>query len=114
MMQWTIQSWYDAAFKEAAASPAFFKENADHYLKGIAEQLKVPCAEVVRLLKNFNRARLDAQPSLARFPELRGVRELVEAQWRGFRDGAKLDDSEWAAHCGGWLFSVREVAAGRG
>lgn len=113
-MQWTIQSWYESAFREAAGSKELVRDFAEQYLRSIEEALKAPRAEVARLLGNFNRARLAAQPSLAKFPELRGMRELIDAQWRGARDGAQLDEAQWAAHCGGWLFLVREVAAGRG
>ncbi|MCC7193348.1 MAG: hypothetical protein IT444_11255 [Phycisphaeraceae bacterium] len=113
-MLWTIQSWYEAAFRETVPIAAVVREHADQYLQSIQDELQVPREEAVRLLRNFNRARLAARPSLTKYPELRGVRELVEARWRGQRDGAQLDEARWESYCGGWLFLVREVAAGRG
>jgi hypothetical protein len=48
--------------------------------------------EIGRVLAECNRERLEAVPSLTKYPELRGTRQLVEAQWRGTREGTGLDD----------------------
>ena len=50
-------------------------------------------ADIGRLLAESNQSRLAAAPDLSTYPELRGMRELVEAEWRGVKDGAELDDT---------------------
>ena len=66
----------------------------------------------MRRLQVENAKRLDAAPSLQKFPELRGMRELIEAEWRGVRDGAHLSDAQWASHCGANYFYHRFVCNG--
>src|SRR5688500_6321730 len=97
---WTPDSWYRDAREEAEKRPEHYRGHAamwlDTVLKGVPD---VPRARVVEELKKFNRERLDALPDLKKYPELRGMRELVEAGWRGTRDGARMDDDTWASAC---------------
>jgi hypothetical protein len=90
-MTWTPQSWYDDARREGESSRELFRESSESYLTNIAAELGAPGK-----------------------PELRGMRELIQARWRGARDGAGLDEAQAESYAGGWLFFVREVAAGRG
>jgi hypothetical protein len=107
---WTVKSWYEDSRAEAAASSSIIKQNAAFSLKTYeALQPSVPRAEIVRRLQASNRTRLDAVPDLTRYPELRGARELVEARWRGLRDGAGLNDEEWAATCDNNFYGHRYV-----
>jgi len=95
---WTAKSWYEEARLAAARDPAIVRNMANLYLdlyKGALPDL--PEKERVRLLAASNRERLDAVPDLTRYPELRGMRDLVAATWRGYKDGAKLTDPQLAA-----------------
>jgi len=55
--------------------------------------------EISGRLHEYNQKRLNSLPDTGKYPELRGIRELVEAEWRGTRDGAALNPAEWAASC---------------
>lgn len=105
---WTAEEWYDEARAFAERNAAVARANAERCL-----QLLVDAAtewtreECVRELQKWNRERLDAVPDLSRYPELQGVRELVEARWRGWRDGAQMDDAQWASYCGWFSYYQR-------
>lgn len=111
---WTISGWYEEARRGAEGNAQYVRDMADLALRLYDNSLPgVPRAQVVRRLQEWNRKRLDAVPDLKRYPELRGVRELVEAEWRGVRDGVGLSDEQWAAHCDGHFYYHRFVTAGR-
>ena len=112
---WTRQGWYRGAKDLAARNAGVIRGMAQLLFDNIRTNL--PGAthdDVVRLLETSNRQRLNAVPSLSKYPELRGMRELVEAMWRGWRDGAELDAARWAALCDGQFYYHRVIATGRG
>src|SRR5688500_11084646 len=101
-LTWTPASWYDRARAESAADPEYTRQMARLSLDLVERDLPgVPRDEATRRLRDFNRRRLEAVPNLAKFPELRGMPDLIAAQWRGSRDGADLDEPLWQAHVGG-------------
>ncbi|MBI4025809.1 MAG: hypothetical protein HY360_12565 [Verrucomicrobia bacterium] len=111
---WTIDSWYRESRARSEAQTAQCRGMAALFLKTLQDHLPgVPRDEIVRRLQKLNRERLDAVPDLNKYPELRGMRELVDAEWRGARDGAGLDDALWAAHCDQLYYYQRYVAAGK-
>lgn len=112
---WTITSWYDDARKDAERDREQVRRMADFRLEIYEKQLLKGRnrAEIVRILAASNRDRLNAVPDLARYPELRGMREFIEAAWRGVRDGAGLTDEQWAATCDGGFYGHRYVYSGR-
>lgn len=112
---WTIDGWYQEARIGAEQTADVTRRMADLLLNHVQDHLKdVPREEVVRRLQASNRQRLDAVPSLAKYPELRGMRELVDAMWRGWRDGAKLNEAQWAAYCDAHFYYHRYLTTGRG
>lgn len=99
---WNVKGWYDAAFKQAREKRLFHEQMADLQLTTYQKAFpEVSIDEIARKLAKSNRKRLDAVPELAKYPELRGVRDLMDARWRGLRDGAELSASRWAAACDG-------------
>lgn len=111
---WTPQAWYDEARREAAGNRQYTRDMAVLCVNSMCEALPgVPRQEVARRLKLSNQRRLDAVPSLAKFPELRGMRELVKAEWKGTQDGAGLDDFHLDALVGFHFYYHRYVSAGR-
>jgi hypothetical protein len=50
-------------------------------------------------------------PDLKTYPELRGMRDLIEASWRGTRDGANLDEAHAAAYFGALPYYHRYIAS---
>lgn len=67
--------------------------------------------QIGRLLREYNHQRLDAVPSLAKYPELRGLRELIDAERRGVQEGAAMDDTLAAVHFDGQYYFHREIAS---
>jgi hypothetical protein len=111
---WTPQSWYEEARQKATAGADHVRGMADLLLNNLCEALpNLPRDEIVLRLQRENAHRLDAVPSLQKYPELRGMRELIEAQWRGVRDGAQLNEAQAAAHNGANYYYHRYVASGR-
>ena len=97
---WTPKAWYETARAEAAARPEFYRKMGELLLTvNQAAFPDMPRPELLKRLAAWNRRRLDAVPDLGRYPELCGMRELVDAQWRGWRDGAGLSDEQWIGYC---------------
>lgn len=105
---WTVAEAYQKARKHAEDNADFLRQTADHGL-AICQELMpdVPLEEIGARLAESNRQRLDAVPDLTKYPELRGMREILDAQWRGVRDGAKMSDIQWAKHCNGNFYMSR-------
>ena len=111
---WTPEQWYNEARAEAEANPGQLRGMAEMWLNTLSNGLPgVAREEIVRRLMEENQKRLDAVPSTKEYPELRGMRELVEASWRGARDGAQLDDALLASHAGAFYFYQRYVTSGK-
>lgn len=76
---WTIDSWYREARASAEAEADFLRKMADLRLRTLEDHvLGMKRDEVVRRLQEVNRQRLNAVPDLAKYPELRGMRELID------------------------------------
>lgn len=111
---WTIESWYRAARDNAARQPEQVKNHARHRIPVYTQNLPgMSEAELTRLLQKSWRDRLDAVPSLTKYPELRGIRELLMAQRRGIQEGAKLNDLEAAVDADGFFYYHREICGGK-
>lgn len=60
-----------------------------HYLEQaqrVADAVGLPQEEIVARVTAFHRTRVDAVPDLARYPEMRGERDLLLARYRGMAD----------------------------
>lgn len=100
MNEWTPAAWYRDAREKAAANAEMIAAKAEYGVKTWAKQMPdLNPGEVFRRVEESNRQRLDAAPDVGKYPEARGMRELVLAQWEGVRDGAGLSPEAWAAHC---------------
>lgn len=98
------------------AAQVLLDKGRDEVLKGIDDNIKWAqlCylgAEDIDLkprVATFSQERMASDLDLTRFPECRGVRELVEAERRGFND--KLDDPMIAAfHFDWYWFCSRQL-----
>ena len=111
---WTATGWYEDAKRHAAGHREQIRNMAEHRLRTYAEKMSGKSrAEIAGILAAFNRQRLSAAPDPVHYPELRGMPELVEADWRGTRDGAGLTDEQWAASCDSFFYLHRFLASGR-
>lgn len=109
---WTIQSAYEQGVASGRASAAFIKGRAEHVLGSYLGWLPgMSREEIGRVLMDYNRQRLEAVPSLSRYPELRGMKELIEAERRGIQEGAGLDDTIAAVHFDGQYYYHREITS---
>lgn len=108
---WTVSSAYERARKAAEQDAENCRRTADYLLEIYEGHLPgMSREEIGKILAESNQERLDAVPDLNKYPELRGVREIVEAEWRGLRDGAKLTDAQWAASCNGLFHLHRHIS----
>ncbi len=110
---WTIDSWYREERDNARANAGQIRKMADHLLEGLQGHLNSSTDETARLLIESNRKRLQAVPDFKRYPELRGMPELVAAGWRGLKEGAGLTDAQQAAYCDYNFFYHRHVCTGK-
>lgn len=112
---WTPESWYREAREAAEAKADLFRSMADFTLENYMRELPDMTREQIgATLAESNRRRINAVPSLANYPELRGMRELVLARWRGTREGAGLDDVLGAVNADGQFYMHRHIFAGVG
>jgi len=108
---WTIDSWYREARIAAETDAELVRNMAEHLLKLYVKHLPdTPRDEIGKLLAKSNSERLDAVPDLAKYPELRGARELIAARWRGTRDGAQLDDTLAAVNADSQFYYRRRLS----
>ncbi len=111
---WTIESWYLSARENARKNADQIRKMANFRLGTYREKLPdMPLDELTRTLQDSWRRRIDAVPSLTRYPELRGMRDLILAQRRGIQEGAGLSDLEAAIDADGYFFYHREICCGR-
>jgi hypothetical protein len=107
-MIWNIENWYSEARLQATAERIYYHNIAELRLAHLEEVLPdVSVAERGRRLVEFHRQRLEAVPSLIKYPELRGMRELVSSEQRGIQDGADFDETQLAAYCSGLIYAHR-------
>jgi hypothetical protein len=111
---WTAQSWYDQARAAATANAKRVRDTAEMLLRMYMGSFPGASREEVgRTLEKCNRERLAAVPDRGRYPELRGMPELIAASWRGTREGAGLDDTLAAVNANGLFYHHRYIASGR-
>lgn len=110
---WRTKDWYEQQRAHAAKNKSLIQNRAGLYLSTTAKQLPdEPREEVVKRLQKSNEARLNSAPSFATYPELRGMRELIQADWQGSRDGAELSDDLYAAWCDALHYYHRHLTLG--
>jgi hypothetical protein len=92
---WSPQTWYEEAKRSAAACAPQVRQRADFTIDLYRPHFpKESDAQILKRLKDYADARLDAAPSFTQYPELRGVRELILAQAKGTQEGAAMTDAQ--------------------
>jgi len=111
---WTIDGWYEQARAAAAANPEHHRAKAEHslgvYFRAFPEMTR---EDIAKMLAKSNQERLDAVPSFTKYPELRGMRELLAAQRRGHQAGAGLDDAQAGMAADGLYYYHRNITSKR-
>lgn len=105
---WTVKDWYDKAASEATARKTYYHEMSDVFIRLYEQNMPGTSRdEVIETLATCNAQRLAAVPDLDVYPELRGMDRLIDARWRGVRDGAGLSDAQSAAMCNATFYYHR-------
>ncbi len=113
-MTWTVESWYAEAKSEAESRRALTQSLADIWFKTLQRGMpEASREEIGQRVIEFDRQRMDAVPDLKKYPELRGMRELMTAAHRGLRDGAGLSETDAAAIRSAATFYHRFISGGR-
>ena len=110
---WTPDTWYHEGYDRARASAVLLRSTAQGMLGHYRRVLPgLPDADIGKRLADSNQRRLAAMPDLTRYPELRSMRDLVEAEWRGVKDGAELDDILAAVYADANFYLHRNIRGG--
>ena len=111
---WTSQAAYQAAYAAAQANAEFIRNRSEHLLVNYVQQMPGASREEIgRLIGESNKERLDAVPDLRQYPELRGMREIIEAEWRGTREGAQLDNVLAEVQASANFYYHRHICGGK-
>lgn len=108
---WTVQEWYDQGKARGKAEAALIRNRAGLGLDLLRERGAGDYDAAARGLRAFHAERLNAVPDLNTYPELRGMRELVQAEQRGIAEAAELDETLAAAYFSGHAYFHRFIAA---
>src|SRR5436190_2160089 len=113
-MTWTVDSWYAEAKSEAGSRADLTRSLANQWFNTLQKGMPDASGEEIgQRVIEFDRQRMDAVPDLKKYPELRGMRELLNAAHRGLREGAGLSEADAAIYRSGLTFYHRFISAGR-
>ncbi len=111
---WSPQTWYEEAKRSAAANAPQVRQRAaftvDLYRPVFPNETD---AQILKRLSDYADARLDAVPSFTKYPELRGMRELILAQAKGTREGAQMNELEYIGWRDSNAYFHRFIASGK-
>jgi hypothetical protein len=111
---WSPQTWYEEAKRYAAANAPQVRQRAAFNIELYRSSFPGESdAQILKRLSDYNDARLAAVPSFTRYPELRGVRELILAQAKGTQDGSGMTDAELTLWRDSNAFYHRFIASGK-
>ncbi len=111
---WTQEQWYAESKNWAQAHADFVRKMylltldiLKRHLPGFDE------LTIKRMIYDYSQKRLNAPVDFKRYPELRGMKQLISAQWKGLSDGSGLDDYETAVYTNGFTFYHRMINTGK-
>ena len=107
---WTISQWYEDGRKTGERDRAIIRNHAELRLELLKQDRPAAYEATVRDMLGFHRRRMDAVPDLVKYPELRGLRELLLAEHRGLGEAAGLDETQLAAYLSGFDYYHRHIA----
>lgn len=108
-----ITDAYAASYQSAKQNAEYVRSRAEMYVNTYLAAMPGETRESVgRIIGEYNRKRLAAVPDYDIYPELRGMPEIIAAEWRGAKDGAGLDDAQ--AECNACMLTYyhRELSGG--
>lgn len=111
---WTTAEWYRNGKISGKKDRHLVRNRAELRLELLKERGHGSYEDAVRAMVRFHKERLDAVPDLTRYPELRGMRELVKAEQDGISEAAELDEVMTAAYFSGYVYYHRVIASAPG
>jgi len=110
---WTPRGWYEEARRYASERKEWFRGMADLFIRNYSKWMpEMPKDKIIRQLQEWNDKRINATPDLSKYPELQGMKELIQAEWNGWKDGAELSEEQWIAYCDSQWFYHRRMKCG--
>ncbi|MCM8759334.1 MAG: hypothetical protein NC906_06145 [Candidatus Omnitrophica bacterium] len=111
---WTQESWYTEAKNWASKHKEFVNKMALLNFNMLKNHLPDKAdSEILEMVVEYSKKRINAPIDFKKYPELRGVRELIVAEWKGIEDGAGLDDGLTAVYTNGMNFYHRMICTGK-
>jgi hypothetical protein len=111
---WTKQQWYDDAFREAQASRSRIVGMTALWLGTLTKAMPgVPKEEILRRVAAFSEQRLAAAPDPFKYPETRGLRDLLLSGQAGRVAGAELNPEQAILDAGANVFYHKMLMSGR-
>ena len=88
---WTQENWYNEAKKWAAENRDFLQKMSALFLNMLKNHIPDrEESEIINIVLQYSQKRLNTPVNFKKYPELRGMKELISAEWKGIRDGAGL------------------------
>ncbi|MCM8828251.1 MAG: hypothetical protein NC902_03055 [Candidatus Omnitrophica bacterium] len=111
---WTQENWYNEAKNYAIKHREFVKKMTRLTLELLKKHIPEKSEdEIKEFLIEYSNKRINAPVDLKKYVELRGMKELILAEWKGIKDGAGIDDGELAIYTNGFHFYHRIIATGK-
>ncbi len=111
---WTEENWYNEAKKWAQENNDFIQKMCKRFISILKEPIPdKEESEIINLVFQHSQKRLNAPVDLRKYPELRGMKQLISAQWKGIGDGAGIDEKHVAIYTNGLYFYHRMICTGK-
>ncbi|MCX7705491.1 MAG: hypothetical protein N2115_04450, partial [bacterium] len=111
---WTYENWYNEAKNWASKHREFVGKMIALNLNMLKKHMPdKPDKEIIRMVVDHSKKRINASVDFKKYPELRGVRELILAEWKGIEHGAGLDEGHTALYTNGMNFYHRMICTGK-
>ena len=111
---WTQENWYNEAKKWAAENRDFLQKMSALFLNMLKNHIPDrEESEIINIVLQYSQKRLNTPVNFKKYPELRGMKELISAEWKGIRDGAGFDDGLTAVYTNGMNFYHRMICTGK-
>lgn len=111
---WTKENWYLEAKKWAEENRQFIQKMNNLFLKMLKQH--IPDAtepEIFDMVYQHSQKRLNSPVDFKKYPELRGIKQLIFAEWKGIGDGAGIDERQTALYTNGMNFYHRMICTGK-
>jgi len=111
---WREQDWYNESKEWALNHSDFIRKMAKLNLNLILRHIPDKSEkDIINLVLQHSEKRISAPVDFKKYPELRGVKQLILAEWKGIQDGAGFDSGMTAIYTNGQNFYHRMISTGK-